>query len=159
MGHISDLALHVNCWLLSMPIVMLASTSVNPLVICVPLISVLLSFKIWRSPCGSLSQHSKLQPRSSFFPITSLQLTVLNNSILVSPFITQKIPYMPRFSQNYTEKKLFPEILHSYLPRSSQLLLLFPVSFTLLSPVHLTLNLFYGLWTYFMECFFLGQVP
>ena len=147
MGHVSDLALHVNCWFLSMPIIMLASTSADPLVICVPLsisFSEPVSFQIWRSPCGSSLQHAKLQP--SLVPIglshSSLQLTVLNNVICSFFFYTQKMPYMPQFSQNSTEKILATELPHSYLPRGSQLLLLSPVSFTLLSPVHLTLSLY-----------------
>ena len=93
MGHVSDVALHVNCWLLSMPIVMLASTSVTPVVICVPLslfFSKPLCFRIRRDPCGSLSQHAKLQPRPSLVSITSLQLTVLNIAIFSLFFYNTK---------------------------------------------------------------------
>ena len=136
MGHISDVALHVNCRMLSMPIIMLASTSVNPLVICVPLslsFSEPLSFQIWRRRCGSSLQHTKLQP--SLVPITSLQLTVLNN--FLSFYSTKGALPAPVLSKLCREK-----ISHRTTTLiSSKKLLLTSVSFTLLSPVHLTLSL------------------
>ena len=116
MGHISDLALHVNCWLLSMSIVMLASTSVNLLVICVPLslsFSEPLSFKIW----VPVALHYNIQ-NCSHHLYQLLHCSSLYWIILF--FIAQKVPYMLQFSQNSTKKKLATEILHSYLPRSSQ---------------------------------------